>query len=88
MTTDGGARILVTGIVQGVGFRPFIFNLARRMGIQGSVRNTSAGVVIEVDGRPESLRAFIQAVREDAPPLSRIDDLDVSFQSAGGFRGI
>ena len=56
-------------------------------GFAGWVRNTSAGVDIEVDGAPESLRAFVRAVRDEAPPLSRIDDLDVSYQSAHGFVG-
>ncbi len=85
MTVNGGARIHVSGIVQGVGFRPFVFNLARRLALSGWVRNTSAGVDIEIDGTPETLRAFIQAVRDEAPPLSRIDDLEVSFQPARDF---
>jgi hydrogenase maturation protein HypF len=87
MNTLSGARIHVTGIVQGVGFRPFIFNLARRLGVTGWVRNTSAGVDIELDGSPGSLRAFAQSVRDEAPPLSRIDALEISFQAANGFVG-
>jgi len=84
---DGGARLHVTGIVQGVGFRPFVFNLANHLGLPGWVRNTSAGVDIEVDGPPEVLEAFVQAVREDAPPLSRIDQVTVTYGPANGFAG-
>ena len=50
MSEVSGLRIHITGIVQGVGFRPFIYILATRMGLNGWVRNTSAGVDIEVDG--------------------------------------
>jgi hydrogenase maturation protein HypF len=50
-----GAKLHITGIVQGVGFRPFIYGLAFRFGLTGWVRNTSAGVDIEVDGTSENL---------------------------------
>ena len=83
----GGARLHVTGIVQGVGFRPFVFNLARRLGLAGWVRNSSAGVEIELDGPPELLEAFVRALRAEAPPLSRIDQVDVTYGSANGFSG-
>jgi hydrogenase maturation protein HypF len=84
---NGGAHLHVTGIVQGVGFRPFVFALANRLGLPGWVRNTSAGVEIEVDGLPEVLEAFVQAVRDDAPPLSRIDQVNVTYRPANGFVG-
>jgi hydrogenase maturation protein HypF len=87
MTVSSGARIHVSGIVQGVGFRPFVFNLAQRLGLSGWVRNTSAGVDIEIEGPPVVMDAFVRAVRDDAPPLSRIDDLEVSIQSARGLVG-
>ena len=51
-------KITVRGIVQGVGFRPFIFNLAEEMGVHGSVRNTSAGVIIEAQGDDNILDGF------------------------------
>ena len=85
MTSLQGARIHITGIVQGVGFRPFVYGLAKELGLAGWVRNTSAGVDIAVDGQGESLQAFLQALREKAPPLARIDQLDVTWQSAQGF---
>jgi hydrogenase maturation protein HypF len=83
----GGARLHVTGIVQGVGFRPFVFNLARRLGLAGWVRNTSAGVEIELDGPPAILESFAHALRSEAPPLSRIDQVGVSYGPSNGFAG-
>jgi hydrogenase maturation protein HypF len=81
-----GARIHITGIVQGVGFRPFVYNLATRLNLKGWVRNTSAGVDIEVDGDQDSLDVFLKLLRDEAPPLSRIDEFSASFQAANGFR--
>ena len=81
-----GAKIHITGIVQGVGFRPFVYGLAKRHGLNGWVRNTSAGVDIEVDGKQDALNAFVKSLRDEAPPLSRIDDLTASFQAPNGFR--
>lgn len=83
--TLAGARIHITGIVQGVGFRPFVFGLAKGYQLNGWVRNTSAGVDIEVDGAQDVLDAFVKALRDQAPPLSRIDDLSASFGPANGF---
>jgi len=80
-----GMRIHITGIVQGVGFRPFIYNLATRMMLFGWVRNTSAGVDIEVDGNPDQLSAFLQAIRAGAPPLARMDTFETSTAPAFGF---
>jgi hydrogenase maturation protein HypF len=80
-----GARFHVSGTVQGVGFRPFIYKLAARFALAGWVRNTSGGVEIEVDGAPETLAAFAAAIRGEAPPLSRIDGLSVTYGSANGF---
>jgi hydrogenase maturation protein HypF len=80
-----GLRIHITGIVQGVGFRPFVHNLARRYDLNGWVRNTSAGVDIEVTGEPEVLDSFIQSLRDEAPPLSHIDQFITSFGPANAF---
>ncbi len=81
-----GAKIHIVGIVQGVGFRPFVYGLAQRYKLAGWVCNTSAGVDIEVDGERRQLEAFIQALREQAPPLSRIDQLQVTWQEPNGFQ--
>ncbi|MBC8403489.1 MAG: carbamoyltransferase HypF [Candidatus Marinimicrobia bacterium] len=68
-------KIRVNGIVQGVGFRPFIFNLAHDYKLTGFVSNTSEGVVIEAEGTAETLDQFQTAIRTKAPPLAFIIDL-------------
>ncbi len=75
--------ITIRGVVQGVGFRPFIYNLARELGIRGFVSNTSSGVIIHAEG-PE-LEGFLHRIRHDAPPLARIDQVDVSPADPSGF---
>jgi hydrogenase maturation protein HypF len=79
-------RVHITGIVQGVGFRPFVYSLAARFDLKGWVRNTSAGVDIEVDGEQDILDAFVKALQDEAPSLSHIDELTASFGPANGFR--
>ncbi len=66
-------RYQVRGVVQGVGFRPFVFRTAERHALGGWIRNDSDGVVIEVQGRPGTLEQFILEVRSQAPALARID---------------
>lgn len=68
-------RLLVQGIVQGVGFRPFVYTLAGRWSLAGFVRNDSEGVTIEIEGPARKLACFQQALRKEAPPLARIDEL-------------
>ncbi len=68
-------RIIVQGIVQGVGFRPFVYAQAMRYALVGFVLNDSRGVTIEVEGMPAALASFQQALREEAPPLARIDSI-------------
>jgi hydrogenase maturation protein HypF len=65
-------RIRVSGLVQGVGFRPFVYRLATEVGLAGSVMNTASGVVIEAEGASDNLTAFLSRLRTDAPPLSQI----------------
>ncbi|HEY70673.1 MAG TPA: carbamoyltransferase HypF [Anaerolineae bacterium] len=77
MSALHGARIHITGVVQGVGFRPFVYGLAKKLALTGWVRNTSAGVHIEVDGSEQAIARFVSALVEDAPPLARIDDIQV-----------
>ncbi len=72
-----GAAIHVTGIVQGVGFRPFVHNLAEEFNLAGWVRNTSAGVDIRVDGNPVAISKFIEALRTRAPALALIDQIEI-----------
>ncbi len=80
-----GRRIHIVGIVQGVGFRPFVYGLALRLNLTGWVRNTSAGVDIEVDGPPAQLAAFTAALRQELPPLAQIDEMTVAECPANGF---
>ena len=65
-------RLLVGGIVQGVGFRPYVFNLAESEKLVGTVTNTSAGVVIEIQGPATAIDNFCTRLRPDAPALSKI----------------
>jgi hydrogenase maturation protein HypF len=76
-------NISVRGIVQGVGFRPFIYNLANELSIKGFVTNTSEGVYMTVEG--DALESFLERLRTDAPPLSRIMSVDISPAESGGF---
>ncbi len=78
-------RIHVSGVVQGVGFRPFIYGLAQRHALCGWVRNSSAGVDIEVEGLPAALDAFLAAITAEAPPLSRIESVTVQDIPGNGF---
>ena len=68
-------HLLVKGVVQGVGFRPFIYNLARRHGLAGFVLNTGEGVEIEAEGELKDLEAFRRAVKYEAPPRAVIEHI-------------
>lgn len=67
--------ILIRGLVQGVGFRPFVYGLAVRHGLHGFVRNESGSVLIEVEGEPSSLERFLSELSELPPPLAHIESL-------------
>jgi len=75
-----GRRVMikVRGVVQGVGFRPFIYQLARRCRLNGWVRNQSDGVEIEVAGLAGSVRDFIVSISREPPPLARIVKVETS----------
>jgi hydrogenase maturation protein HypF len=68
-------HVRVTGIVQGVGFRPFVYSLASGLGLGGLVGNDSDGVFAEVEGTPQAVAAFISALRTEAPPLASVDQI-------------
>ena len=72
MSKLNSARYHITGIVQGVGFRPFVYSLATHLALTGWVKNTSAGVEIAVDGPPQAIQEFTSRLQEEAPPLARI----------------
>jgi len=65
-------RIAVTGVVQGVGFRPFVFRLANELGVDGWVGNDSTGVVIVASGSASVLDRFVHRVDDEAPPLAEV----------------
>ena len=62
-------------MVQGVGFRPYVYNLARRFGLAGFVLNSPRGVFIEIEGDPATLKSFVAALPAEAPPLVRIAEI-------------
>jgi hydrogenase maturation protein HypF len=69
-------HIHINGIVQGVGFRPFIYNLALTHKLTGWVRNSASGVDIEVTGTEDDLNVFLADIRQSAPPLAQIDAIN------------
>jgi hydrogenase maturation protein HypF len=70
-----GRRIEVRGTVQGVGFRPFVYRVAREEGVGGRVRNDSRGVTIEAFGSPDALASFLHRIETDAPPAALVRDV-------------
>ncbi|HEY0309387.1 MAG TPA: carbamoyltransferase HypF [Acidobacteriaceae bacterium] len=80
------AQLLVHGVVQGVGFRPYVYQLARQHGLTGFVMNSTAGVVIEIEGAPEVLDAFVLALTAQAPPLVEIRDVARAALAVAGDR--
>ncbi len=71
-------HIFVAGIVQGVGFRPFVFALAEKHHLQGWVRNSSAGVDIEIQGTSQDITLFLDEFPQSLPPLARIDHIQIT----------
>jgi len=74
--TFSGRRIEVRGTVQGVGFRPFVYQLARRNGVAGRVRNDARGVVIDAFAPAETLDRFLRVLESDAPPSARVRSVE------------
>ncbi len=79
--------ITIRGAVQGVGFRPFVYQWARQIGITGWIANTSFGVIIEAEGPEIQLREFVQGIALHAPPLARIESLTEERVKAVGYQG-
>ena len=77
-------RLRVTGIVQGVGFRPYVWHLARELNLTGSVRNDAAGVEVLVEGNPDAIEAFTRRLPKEIPPLAQVRDLTWHDGPAGG----
>lgn len=79
--------IKITGVVQGVGFRPFIYTLAQSLHLKGWVNNVSEGVVIDIEGARETLDTFIERIKNGAPPLSRIKGISMEELPCKGYDG-
>jgi hydrogenase maturation protein HypF len=80
-----GKKIKVTGIVQGVGFRPFVYGLAEKYALAGWVRNSSSGVDIILEGLPTNLEHFLSDLQTHPPALARIDSCTAEEISVSGF---
>jgi hydrogenase maturation protein HypF len=84
MTTR--SQIQVRGIVQGVGFRPFVFSLARDRALRGKVFNNAAGVLIDVEGESAAIDQFVSEIKLKSPPLSIVESVELSLlHDAAGF---
>ena len=77
------AQIIVKGVVQGVGFRPFVYKLATGLRLTGYVTNTSEGVLVEVEGA--GIPEFVNRLRAEAPPLSEITDISITKLPLQGY---
>ena len=81
---SSACTVRVRGVVQGVGFRPFVYRLARANTLAGWVLNGDEGVEIRLEGPRESLDAFLRALRTDAPAAAAITDIDVTVAEPSG----
>jgi len=80
-------RITLRGTVQGVGFRPFVYQLATRLGVDGWVRNETGGVTVEAEGEGERLSRLLAGLVAEAPPLARVADVAVERLEPVGLTG-
>lgn len=81
-------EIRVKGVVQGVGFRPFVYLTARRFNLNGRVFNTSGDVTIHLEGTDQNIQAFLKQLRENPPPRSRVESIstrEAPCEGLGGF---
>ncbi|MFF2084488.1 carbamoyltransferase HypF [Nocardia sp. NPDC058176] len=89
MSADRQRRhLVVRGVVQGVGFRPFVYTTAAELSLSGSVANDSCGVIIEIEGAPGDLDEFSRRLRDNPPPLAVIESVDqitVAVRGGTGF---
>lgn len=76
-----GWQIRVTGVVQGVGFRPFVYHLAKTLGLTGTVINDQQGVLVTLNAKPQQLSEFITALQRNPPTLADIQSITVNQQS-------
>jgi hydrogenase maturation protein HypF len=79
------AQVVVRGIVQGVGFRPFVYRLAREHSLSGWVLNSTQGVVIEVEGQRERIDGFLDALQSEPPPQALIEKVETNLLPPVGY---
>ncbi len=87
MTGRRRFRICVRGVVQGVGFRPFVYTTAAALGLTGSVRNDSSGAIIEVEGDAADLDDFLTRLRDQPPPLAVVESIETQHLPVVGGTG-
>ena len=75
MTDRQRLRVCVRGVVQGVGFRPFVYTTSAALGLSGCVRNDSSGAIIEVEGDAAAIDEFLHRLRDQPPPLAIIESI-------------
>ncbi|HDY71644.1 MAG TPA: carbamoyltransferase HypF, partial [Nitrospirae bacterium] len=78
-------RILLNGTVQGVGFRPFVYRIARTLGLKGYVTNDTGGVVIEVEGAKDKLDDFLLKLHTEKPLLAKIYYEETAYVEPAGY---
>lgn len=78
--------IKVEGVVQGVGFRPFVYNLAKSLSLNGYVNNNSEGVNIDIEGSEDNINIFLQKLKNEKPPLSRIYNIKIEEKNIVNYR--
>lgn len=78
--------LTIQGTVQGVGFRPFVYRLAKEIGLVGWVNNSTAGVFIEVEGTKEQLETFLWRLKTENPPRSQIQNIEINWRKVTGFK--
>jgi hydrogenase maturation protein HypF len=75
---DKSVKILVTGLIQGVGFRPFVVRIAKKYGLTGWIQNTNENVRIEVTGTFQNIDSFVLSLRNEAPPAASIEQITIT----------
>jgi hydrogenase maturation protein HypF len=80
------ARVALCGTVQGVGFRPFVYRLAKELELAGWVSNSSAGLVVEAEGSPEQVDRFLERLEAEMPPAAVVLTRETSLLAPSGFR--
>ncbi|MDX1386427.1 MAG: acylphosphatase, partial [bacterium] len=78
-------RLKVQGAVQGVGFRPFVYQLAKDLDLTGWVCNDGTGVELEIEGRSSLLQRFLSRLKKDKPPHAFYTSLDIEYQEPRGY---